>query len=52
MENVEIALKSKRIKNGFTLASFNNDLLKQQLTEILTKVDATIALVEQEIKNN
>jgi hypothetical protein len=49
-EDVEIALKNKRIKNGFTLASFNNNLLKDQLTEILIKVDSTIMLVEQEIK--
>lgn len=41
-ENVELALKSRRIKNGFTLASFNNNLLTEQLTEILTKVDSTI----------
>ena len=50
IEDVETALKSKRIKNGFTLASFNNSLLTGQLTEILTKVDSTIVLVEQEIK--
>jgi hypothetical protein len=49
-EDIETALKSKRIKNGFTLASFNNSLLTGQLTEILTKVDSTIVLVEQEIK--
>jgi hypothetical protein len=49
-EDIETALKSKRIKNGFTLASFNNSLLTGQLTEILTKVDSTIMLVEQEIK--
>ena len=49
-EDVEIALKNKRIKNGFTLASFNNNLLAGQLTEILTKIDSTIAIVEQEIK--
>lgn len=48
-EDVEIALKNKRIKNGFTLASFNNTLLKNQLNEILTKVDSTIVLVEQEL---
>jgi len=49
-EDVEKALKSKRIKNGFTLASFNNNILAGQLTAILTKVDSTIVLVEQEIK--
>ena len=49
-EDVEIALKNKRIKNGFTLASFNNNILAEQLTGILTKVDSTIVLVENEIK--
>jgi hypothetical protein len=49
-EDVEIALKNKRIKNGFTLASFNNNILAEQLTEILAKVDSTIVLVESEIK--
>lgn len=49
-EAVEIALKSKRIKNGFTLARLNNNLLRGQLEDILTKVDSTIVLVEQEIK--
>ena len=49
-EDVEIALKSKRIKNGFTLARLNNNLLREQLSEILTKVDSTIVLVEKEIK--
>ncbi len=48
--DVEQALKSKRIKNGFTLANFNNDLLKDHLGEILTKVDSTITIVEDEIK--
>jgi hypothetical protein len=48
--DVEIALKSKRIKNGFTLAFFNNNILTDKLTEIRTKVDSTIALVEYEIK--
>jgi uncharacterized coiled-coil DUF342 family protein len=50
IEDVETALKSKRIKNGFTLASFNNNILAEQLTAILTKVDSTIVIVEQEIK--
>jgi hypothetical protein len=50
IEDVKMALKSKRIKNGFTLASFNNNLLTEQLTEILTKIDSTIVLVEKEIK--
>jgi hypothetical protein len=50
-DDVETALKSKRIKNGFTLASFNNNLLTGQLMEILTKVDSTIVLVEKEIND-
>ena len=49
-EDVEIALKSKRIKNGFTLARFNNNRMRDQLSEILTTVDSTIVLVEKEIK--
>jgi hypothetical protein len=49
-EDVEIALKNKRIKNGFTLAAFNNNLLKEQASEILTKVDSTIVLVKIEIE--
>lgn len=49
-EDVEVALKNKRIKNGFTLARLNNNLLRGQLEEILTKVDSTIVLVELEIK--
>ena len=49
-EDVEIALKNKRIKNGFTLASFNNNILAKQTSEILMKVDSTIVLVENEIK--
>ena len=49
-EDVEIALKSKRIKNGFTLARFNNNRMREQLSEILTTVDSTIVLIEKEIK--
>ena len=49
-EDVEVALKSKRIKNGFTLARFNNNRMREQLSEILTTVDSTIVLVEKEIK--
>ncbi|MFN1836070.1 DUF6090 family protein [Balneola sp. MJW-20] len=48
-EFVETALKSKRIKNGFTLSNFNNNLLREKLSEILTKVDSTIVLIEEEI---
>lgn len=48
-EDVNVTLKSKTIKNGFTLASFNNSLLKGQLIKILNTVDVTINLIEKEI---
>ena len=48
--DVEMALESKRIKNGFTLAKFNNNLLIEKLTEIQSKEDSTIVLIEKEIK--
>ena len=48
-EFVDIVLNSNRIKNGFTLANFNNNLLTDKLGEILVVVDATIVMVEQEI---
>ena len=50
-EFVEIALENKRIKNGFTLSNFNNNLLGEKLSEILSKVDSTIVLIEQEIND-
>jgi len=37
-------------KNGFTLASFNNILLKEELVEILNTIDLTINLIEKEFK--
>jgi hypothetical protein len=49
-DDAERALKSKRIKNGFTLARFNNDLLTGLLSDISAKVDSTIYIVEQEIR--
>ena len=49
-EDVLVALKNKAIKNGFTLASFNNNLLKDQLIQILKNVELTITLIEKEIK--
>ncbi len=49
-EDVEVALKNKAIKNGFTLASFNNNLLKDQLVQILKNVELTIDLIKKEIK--
>ncbi len=48
-EFVEIAIESIRIKNGFTLSKFNNNLLREKLSDILTKVDSTIVLIEEEI---
>lgn len=50
-EFVEIAIQSKRIRNGFTLSNFNNDFLKEKLIEILTKVDSAVVLIEGEIKD-
>jgi hypothetical protein len=49
-EDVLVALKNKAIKNGFTLVSFNNNLLKDQLIQILKNVELTITLIEKEIK--
>ena len=49
-EDVVVALKSKVIKNGFTLASFNNIGLKDKLIQILENVNLTIELIEKEIK--
>jgi len=48
-EDVAVALKNKAIKNGFTLAAFNNTGLKNQLLDILKKVEATIALIDEEL---
>lgn len=47
-EDVNMALKNKTIKNGFTLASFNNILLKEQLIKILNTVNLAINLIEKE----
>lgn len=49
-EDVAVALKNKAIKNGFTLAAFNNIILKDQLIQILNTVDLTIASIEKEIQ--
>jgi len=49
-KDVAVALKNKAIKNGFTLANFNNNGLKEKLIEILNNVDLTIDLIEKEIK--
>jgi hypothetical protein len=50
LEDVNVALKNKTIKIGFTLVSFNNILLKEQLIKILNTVDLTINLIEKELK--
>lgn len=50
MEDVEEALQHKEIKNGFTLASFNNRLLGDDMKGILAIVEKTIGLIEIEIK--
>ena len=50
-EDVEIALKNKIIKNGFTLANFNNIGLKDKLSGILKNVDLTIEHIEKERLN-
>lgn len=47
--NVNRALQSQAIKNGFTLASFNNLGLKEKAQEILNKVELTIAAIELEL---
>jgi hypothetical protein len=49
-EDVKEALQSKVIKNGFTLASYNNIDIKEKLVEILNTVDSAIDLIEKEIK--
>jgi len=49
--DVAVALKNKTIKNGFTLASFNNNDLKEKLMEILNTVELTIVLINEEIKH-
>ncbi|MHB1105914.1 MAG: DUF6090 family protein [Lutibacter sp.] len=51
-EDVSVALKDKTIKNGFILASFNNNGLKDQLIQILKNVELTITYIEKEINDN
>ena len=48
-EFVDIVLKNNRIKNGFTLTNFNNNLLAEKLAEILDEVDSAILMIETEI---
>jgi hypothetical protein len=49
-EDVEEALRLKEIKNGFTLASFNNRLLGDDMKKIAEIVEKTIGLIETEIE--
>ena len=48
-KDITVALKNRVIKNGFTLANFNNIGLKEQLIEILNNVDLSIGFIEIEI---
>ncbi len=50
-ENVRRALQNQAIKNGFTLAAFNNRGLKEQLQEILEKVESSIVAIELELNH-
>ncbi|MBK8548404.1 MAG: hypothetical protein IPL63_13850 [Saprospiraceae bacterium] len=47
--DVKTALKDKAIKNGFTLANFNNIGLKDLDVKILKSVELTIELIKREI---
>ncbi|MFZ1424528.1 MAG: DUF6090 family protein [Saprospiraceae bacterium] len=47
--DVKTALKNKAIKNGFTLAHFNNLGLKDLDVKILKSVELNIALIKREI---
>lgn len=49
-EDVKVALKNLAIKNGYTLANFNNIGLKDQDVKILENVELSTALIEKEIK--
>ena len=42
-------IRNKAIKNGFTLASYNNLLLSGEMTGIVATVEQTIGLIEAEI---
>jgi hypothetical protein len=50
LDDVNVALQSKVIKNGFTLASFNNADLKEKTILILKTVENVMSLIENEIK--
>jgi hypothetical protein len=47
---VQEALKNTAIKNGFTLANFNNLLLNELNSKILEQVELTIGLIQKEIE--
>lgn len=47
-KDIKVALNNRTIKNGFTLANFNNIGLKDQLIKILENVELTIDLIEDE----
>lgn len=47
---VQVALQNIAIKNGFTLAHFNNLLLNELNSKILEEVELTIGLIQKEIK--
>lgn len=49
-EDVAVALKNRVIKNGFTLAAFNNTGLKENLIQILNEVESTIEWIDKEIE--
>jgi hypothetical protein len=48
-ERVKMALKIQAIKNGFTLAAFNNRGLKEKSQQILEKVESAISIIEFEL---
>jgi hypothetical protein len=48
-DRVKLALQSQSIKNGFTLAAFNNRGLKDKSQRIFEKVESTISIIEAEI---
>lgn len=50
LEDVNNALQNKAIKNGFTLASFNNTDLKDKTVLILKTVKKTMSLIEKELE--
>jgi hypothetical protein len=49
-EDVDAAFQNKTITNGYAIASFNNQLLSKQSSDILSKVERTVELIEVEIE--